>query len=110
MALSSGVLVALFVCLPLLFVALDRWVVPQAPGSEFSLLVMVGMIAAYATYKIGVYYLVGAFITGLIARLLHQRMPHLASEENLNAVRLFASFFVPVLFLQGRYQCVAARH
>ncbi|KXB10113.1 sodium:proton antiporter [Xylella fastidiosa] len=101
MALSSGVLVALLVCLPLLFVTLDRWVVPQAPGSEFSLLVMVGMIAAYATYKIGVYYLVGAFITGLIARLLHQRMPHLASEENLNAVRLFASFFVPFYFFRA---------
>ncbi|EWS77818.1 cation:proton antiporter [Xylella taiwanensis] len=101
MALSSGVLAVLLVGLPLLFVALDRWVVPQAPGSEFSLLVMVGMIAAYATYKIGVYYLVGAFITGLIARLLHQRMPHLASEENLNAVRLFASFFVPFYFFRA---------
>jgi len=98
MALSSLTLVAMMVGLPLLFIALGRWVVPHAPGSEFSLLVMVGLLAAYITYVLGVYYLVGAFIAGLVARLLQQRMPLLASHENLHALRLFASFFVPFYF------------
>ncbi|WP_420009244.1 cation:proton antiporter [Xanthomonas sacchari] len=101
MGLSSLALVAMLVGLPLLFVALGRWVAPQAPGSEFSLLVMVGLIAAYITYSLGVYYLVGAFIAGLVARLLRQRMPLLASDENLQAVRLFASFFVPFYFFNA---------
>ena len=101
MALSSMVLLALLVGLPLLFVALGRWVAPHAPGSEFSLLVMVGLVAAFVTYKLGVYYLVGAFIAGLIARLLRQRMPALASDENLHAVRLFATFFVPFYFFHA---------
>lgn len=101
LATSSGVLLALLVGLPLLFVGLGRWVVPHAHGSEFSLLVMVGLISAYATYKLGVYYLVGAFIAGLIARLLRQRMPALASDENLHAVRLFSSFFVPFYFFKA---------
>lgn len=101
MALSSGALIAMLVGLPLVFVALGRWVVPHAPGSEFSLLVMVGMIAAFATAKLGVYYLVGAFVAGLIARLLRERMPSLASDENLHAVRLFASFFVPFYFFNA---------
>ena len=101
LAVSSGVLLALIVGLPLLFVALGRWVLPQAPGSEFSLLVMVGLISAYATYKLGVYYLVGAFIAGLVARLLRKRMPALASDGNLHAVRLFASFFVPFYFFKA---------
>ena len=101
MGLSSLALLAMLVGLPLLFVALGRWVAPQAPGSEFSLLVMVGLIAAYITYSLGVYYLVGAFIAGLIARLLRQRMPLLASDENLHAVRLFASFFVPFYFFNA---------
>ncbi|HEL5345991.1 TPA: cation:proton antiporter, partial [Stenotrophomonas maltophilia] len=92
MALSSLALLAMMIGLPLLFIALGRWVAPHAPGSEFSLLVMVGMVAAYITYLLGVYYLVGAFIAGLVARLLHQRMPLLASHENLHALRLFASF------------------
>ena len=100
MAIASMVLVGLLFGLPLLFVAFGRWVVPYAPGSEFSLLVMVGLIAAYATYKLGVYYLLGAFLVGLIARLLRQRMPLLASEANLHAVSLFASFFVPFYFFK----------
>lgn len=101
MGVSSAVMLAMLVGLPLLFVGLGRWVAPQAPGSEFSLLVMVGLIAAYVTYKLGVYYLVGAFVAGLVARLLRQRMPALASDENLHAVRLFASFFVPFYFFKA---------
>ena len=50
-----------------------RWVLPQAPGSEFSFLIVVGVIAAYATKLLGVYYLVGAFIAGFIARQLEQQ-------------------------------------
>ena len=99
--MSSAAMAALLVGLPLLFLALGRWVMPHAPGSEFSLLVMVGMVAAYATYRLGVYYLVGAFIAGLTARLLQQRMPRLASLENIHALRLFATFFVPFYFFHA---------
>lgn len=98
LALSSTALVAMIVGMPLLFMALGRLVLPHAPGSEFSLLVMVGLIAAYITYQLGVYYLVGAFLAGFIARLLRQRMPLLASDENLRAIQMFASFFVPFYF------------
>ncbi|MGI8560728.1 MAG: cation:proton antiporter [Luteimonas sp.] len=101
LGISSGVMVAMLLGLPLVFVALGRWVVPHAPGSEFSLLVMVGLVASYITYKLGVYYLVGAFIAGLVARLLHTRMPLLASDDNLHAVRLFATFFVPFYFFHA---------
>ena len=53
---------------------------------------------AYLTYQLGVYYLVGAFLAGFVARLLRQRMPKLASDENLHAIQMFASFFVPFYF------------
>src|SRR3546814_1754976 len=85
----------------MLFIAFGRWIVPHAPGSEFSLLVMVGFLAAFITYKLGVYYLVGAFIAGLIARLLRIRMPRLASNDNIHALRLFATFFVPFYFFHA---------
>jgi Kef-type K+ transport system membrane component KefB len=101
LAVSSAELLAMLVGLPLLFMALGRIVIPYAPGSEFSLLVMVGLLAAYLTKQIGVYYLVGAFIAGLVARLLRERMPALASNANLNAVKLFASFFVPFYFFHN---------
>ncbi|MGQ4660165.1 cation:proton antiporter [Lysobacter sp. F6437] len=101
LATSSLVMLAMIVGLPLLFIALGRWVVPHAPGSEFSLLVMVGMVAAFITYKLGVYYLVGAFIAGLVARMLRLRMPRLASDDNMHALRLFATFFVPFYFFHA---------
>jgi Kef-type K+ transport system membrane component KefB len=95
---SSLALAGMVLFLPLLFIALGRYVAPYAAGSEFSLLVMVGLLAAYFTKALGVYYLVGAFVAGLIARLLRERLPDLASEDNLHAVKLFASFFVPFYF------------
>jgi Kef-type K+ transport system membrane component KefB len=98
LAMSSGVLLATAVGLPLVLIFLGRIVIPHAPGSEFSLLVMVGLISAYLTKQIGVYYLVGAFLTGFIARQLRVRLPNLASESNLHAVKFFASFFVPFYF------------
>ncbi len=98
LAWSSAALLAMIVALPLTLIALGRVVVPYAPGSEFSLLVMVGVISAYLTYKLGVYYLVGAFLAGFVAKLLRVRMPKLASDDNLHAVRMFASFFVPFYF------------
>jgi len=101
---ASLAMLALLVGLPLLFMALGRWVMPHAPGSEFSLLVMVGMVAAYVTFKLGVYYLVGAFIAGLTARLLRERMPRLASHDNIRALRLFATFFVPFYFFHAGTQ------
>lgn len=101
LAASTSAMIALIVGLPLLFMALGRWVVPHAPGSEFSLLVMVGLVGAFVTFKLGVYYLVGAFVAGLAARLLQVRMPTLASPDNLHALRLFATFFVPFYFFHA---------
>lgn len=101
LAVSSIALAAMVAALPLLFVLFGRYLLPHAPGSEFSLLVLVGLIAATVTKLLGVYYLVGAFLAGLVARLLRERMPRLASDENLRAVRLFASFFVPFYFFHS---------
>lgn len=98
LAWSGAALAAMVIGLPLFFMALGRAVIPHARGSEFSLLLMVGVLAAYLTYQLGVYYLVGAFLAGFIARLLRQRMPMLASDENLHAIQMFASFFIPFYF------------
>lgn len=95
---ASAVLALIAFGLPLLLILFGRIIIPYAPGSEFSLLVMVGLMAAYLTKQIGVYYLVGAFLTGLAARLLRIKMPTLASNKNLHAIELFASFFVPFYF------------
>ncbi|HTZ59372.1 MAG TPA: cation:proton antiporter [Acidobacteriaceae bacterium] len=99
--ISGGAIALLIGLLPLFFLALGKWVVPFAPGSEFSLLVMAGLICAVITESLGVYYLVGAFVAGLVARSLQKRITTLASNENLEAISLFASFFIPFYFFHN---------
>jgi Kef-type K+ transport system membrane component KefB len=98
LAISSLALVLLIVLTPFAFLALGKFVVPYAPGSEFSLLVMVGIICAVISKGLGLHVLLGAFVAGLVAGLLRKRMATLAPPENLHAVRLFSSFFVPFYF------------
>lgn len=98
LAWSTAALTGMIIGIPLLFIWLGRAVIPHTRGSEFSLLLMVGVIAAYLTYKLGVYYLVGAFLAGFVAKMLKKRLPMLASDENLHAIQMFASFFVPFYF------------
>ena len=99
--ISGGAIALLIAFMPLVFLALGRYVVPYAPGSEFSLLLMVGLICAIITEMLGVYYLVGAFVAGLVARLLSKRLTTLASPANLEAIQLFASFFIPFYFFHN---------
>jgi Kef-type K+ transport system membrane component KefB len=98
---SGGSIILLVALMPVVYLALGRFVVPYAPGSEFSLLLMVGLICAVITDTLGVYYLVGAFVAGLIAQSLSKRLRTLASTENLEAIRLFASFFIPFYFFHS---------
>jgi len=101
LAITSAWLVLLIVSLPVAFVGFARWVLPQAPGSEFTFLIVVGIIAAYATKQLGIYYLVGAFIAGLIARQLTRRVPELSARDTMHALKLFAGFFVPFYFFHA---------
>lgn len=98
LALGSLVLVALLVALPLALRVLARGILPYAPGSSFSLLIMLGFAAAYVTEHLGVEYLLGAFLAGLVARLMVERVPAFASHDNLQALKLFTSFFLPFYF------------
>ncbi len=98
LAESSGILLLLLLAMPLVFLALGRWILPHAPGSEFALLVTVAIAAAFVTERLGVELLLGAFLCGLVAHLLSRRLPRLASEHNMHAVKLFSNFFLPFYF------------
>jgi len=98
LALATLALLATLVALPLAFLAIGRWFIPFVAGSEFSMLVMVGFAAAFVTEKLGVEYLLGAFLAGLVARLMEHRVPAVASHDNLRSVKLFSSFFLPFYF------------
>lgn len=100
---STLALVAMVAALPWAFRLFARHILPWAPRSEFTFLVVVAIVCALATRRLGVYYLVGAFVVGLTALRLRQRVPELGSERLLGAVELFASFFVPFYFFQAGY-------
>lgn len=98
LALTTLSLVALAVLIPVLMRTFAVAVAPYAPRSEFTFLVMLAALAAFATRKLGVYYLVGAFLVGVGARRFRDRLPALSSERMLHAVEVFAAFFAPFYF------------
>src|SRR3546814_6479189 len=49
LGVSTLVMLGMLVGLPMLFIAFGRWIVQHAPGSEFSLLVMVGFLDRKST-------------------------------------------------------------
>jgi Kef-type K+ transport system membrane component KefB len=101
LGISAIALLAMAAFLPVLLRFLASRVSSYAPNSEFAFLLMVAVIFAYATRQLGVYYLVGAFLVGITARRMREQLPRLASDQNLHAVEVFASFFVPFYFFNA---------
>lgn len=102
--LATTSLVALLVAIPALLYALARWVLPHAPESEFSLLVMIAIVAGFVTDRLGVEHLLGAFIAGVVASQMSQRSTLLDSNNAMDALKLFSSFFMPFYFFQNGEQ------
>lgn len=104
LAVSILVLVLLVAALPWAFRGFARHVLPWAPRSEFTFLVVLAVVAALVTRRLGVYYLVGAFVVGLTTLRLRQRVPELGAPQLVGAVELFASFFTPFYFFEAGYE------
>lgn len=98
---STAALSALVLALPFLFQAFADRLLPWAPKSEFAFLMILALVCAFVTRHLGVYYLVGAFVVGLTAVRLRERLPALRSERLVVSIELFASFFVPFYFFKA---------
>jgi Kef-type K+ transport system membrane component KefB len=101
LGVATGVLVLLVAVVPLVFRAFAALVAPHAPKSEFAFLVMLAVTCALVTHELGVYYLVGAFVVGMSAQRLRERMPAMTSERVLHALEAFASLFAPFYFFHA---------
>jgi Kef-type K+ transport system membrane component KefB len=101
LGLSIAVLVAMLALLPFVFRLFAKFLVPHAPKSEFAFLLMTALGCALITHELGVYYLVGAFVVGMAARRLRDRIPNLASETMLTSVESLASLLVPFYFFRA---------
>jgi Kef-type K+ transport system membrane component KefB len=98
---GTTALVVLVLVLPLMFRAFARWIAPYAPNSDFAFLLMLALVAAFTTRKLGAYYLVGAFVVGMVAQRFRENLPTMSSEHTLHAVEVFASFFIPFYFFNA---------
>lgn len=101
LALSVLALGAMILILPVVFRVFSRVIAPYAPGTEFTFLILVALVCAFITRKLGVYYLVGAFVVGVSAVRVRNELPALSSEKLLGGVELFASFFIPFYFFKA---------
>ena len=100
---SVGAIVLLIGLVPLAFWTFHRTILRWAPRTEFSFMMIVALLAAYVSDHVGVHYLVGAFVVGLIARRYLRWCEHLGEstttiESALDAFRFFASFLMPFFF------------
>ncbi len=101
LGISLLTLVGLILIVPLAFRFFARVIQPFAPKSEFAFLLIVALVCAFVTRRLGVYYLVGAFIVGVAAQRFRRDLPAMASDQMLHAVEVFASFFVPFYFFKA---------
>jgi Kef-type K+ transport system membrane component KefB len=101
LAIASGVLGGMVLILPVLFWIFIKLLLPLGPKTEFAFLLVLAIGCAAVTKALGAYYLVGAFLAGLIARLARSREPRLLPTRVVDAIELFAAFFVPFYFLHA---------
>ena len=100
-ALSILILGVIVFILPQVFKGVAKWVIPYAPKSEFTFLIMVAVSCAVVTKHLGIYYLVGAFIVGLSAQRFRESLPSFSSEKMMDAIELFSTFFIPFYFFKA---------
>lgn len=100
-ALAVAALAGIIVVIPIAFRVFAANVAPYAPRSEFAFLLMVAVLCAWATRRLGVYYLVGAFVVGVAAQRFRERLPAMSSEKMIDALEAFGSVFIPFYFFHA---------
>lgn len=100
-AFAAGGLVGVVALLPPIFKLFAKIVAPHAKNSEFSFFIMLAVIVGVATKKLGMYYLVGAFIVGLSVQRFEHLFPVMNLKKIFSGLKLFCSFFIPFYFFRS---------
>ncbi len=101
LGIASAAVVGLVIALPIALWFYARFIAKYAPNSEFAFVLILAILASWATKTLGAYYLLGAFITGVVAMRMRKVVPSLESKEVLHSIELFASFFIPFYFFHA---------
>lgn len=98
LGISIVAIATIVLVIPLAFRFFAAVVLPYAPRSEFAFLLVVAVVSALITRELGVYYLLGAFLTGIAAQQFRATLPALSSEKMVDALEAFGSVFIPFYF------------
>ena len=98
MAKSFLFFFGLFLILPFLFRLFFKFISPYAPNSEIPFLVVLSLIAGVVSKELGAYYLVGAFIVGLVGSRFKENIFHEGEEALFRSLSGFFSVFLPFYF------------
>lgn len=101
MLISIVFFIGLFLFLPWFFKFFFKFVSPYAPNSEVPMLVAISLIAGVISKELGAYYLVGAFIVGLIASKLKHEIFRESEETLFKSLSSFFSVFLPFYFFSA---------
>ena len=101
LALALAAMAGVVIVIPIAFRGFASVIAPYAPRSEFAFLLLVGVACAYATWLLGVYYLVGAFLVGVAAQRFRATHPAMSSEKMVDALESFGSVFIPFYFFHA---------
>ncbi|HJP85865.1 MAG TPA: cation:proton antiporter [Gemmatimonadaceae bacterium] len=105
--IAIAAMTAVVIVIPMAFRTFAAVIAPYAPRSEFAFLLLVGIVCAYATLLLGVYYLVGAFLVGVAAQRFRAKHPAMSSERMVDALEAFGSVFIPFYFFHAGTEILA---
>ncbi|MBK9041567.1 MAG: cation:proton antiporter [Bdellovibrionales bacterium] len=101
LAASLAVIVLLILILPVIIKKMASTLERLAPGSEFGFILMLAIISGLITKKLGAYYLVGAFLVGIVTGQYKRHLPNANTDQMLQALRSFSTFFIPFYFFNS---------
>ncbi len=100
--ISSFLIIALMILiLPYLLKKLATSLEKLAPNSEFGFILILAIVSAMITKKLGAYYIVGAFLVGIITGQYKRNSPSAQTEQILQTLRSFSAFFMPFYFFNA---------
>jgi Kef-type K+ transport system membrane component KefB len=98
LAVSAAFFIGLFFILPFIFRFFFKFISPFAPHSEIPFLVALSLISGVISKELGAYYLVGAFVVGIIGSRFKNQIFKEGEETLLRSLSGFFSVFLPFYF------------
>lgn len=98
---SFLIIILMIIILPFLLKKLAGSLEKLAPGSEFGFILILAIVASLITKKLGAYYIVGAFLVGMVTGQFKRNSPNAQTDMMLQTLRSFSAFFMPFYFFNS---------